>query len=346
MTAPETSGEGRNRGPACGHKPAAAAEAASRALEPPTGTLETSSGTPPASSHASRARRGEGPTHPSSPESAAAWEAAAREVLGRLRRHRPLVHHLTNDVVMHWTANITLALGASPLMAPEPAEFPPIAAAAGALVLNIGSLRAHDADVYRAAQAEARRHGLAIVLDPVGAGFTDLRTDVARRLLEGGVTALRGNGGEILALAGGGTGHTRGVDSGRVAEAEVAAAARGLARRYGCVVVASGPVDLVTDGHQVWRVANGHPWLTAVTGGGCGATTAVAVFLAGSADPLRDAALAMGVYGLAAQRAAARAAGPGSFQAAFLDELYALGAAGTAEPSGLDIRSDEEVAEG
>ena len=278
----------------------------------------------------------EGRTAPPDPP---AWEAAAAEVLERLRRRRPLIHHLTNQVVMQWTANITLALGASPLMAPEPAEFPAVAAAAGALVLNIGSLREGDAAVFAAAQREARRRGIAVVLDPVGAGFTPLRTELSRRLLEGGVTAVRGNGGEILALAdpGGGQGRTRGVDSGRVEDEELAAAARELALRYGCVVVASGPVDLITDGRATRWVANGHPWLAAVTGGGCGATAAVAAFLAGSPDPLRDATLAMAVYGLAAERAAARAAGPGTFQAAFLDELYALGAGGAAVPRGLRV---------
>ncbi|ADU52063.1 hydroxyethylthiazole kinase [Thermaerobacter marianensis DSM 12885] len=276
------------------------------------------------------------------------WEAAAAQTLARLRRQRPLVHHLTNYVVMQWTANITLALGASPLMASEPAEFPAIAAAAGALVLNIGSLRERDAEVFAAAQREARRRGIPVVLDPVGAGFTSLRTELSRRLLAGGVTAVRGNGGEILALAdpGGGQGHTRGVDSGRVDTAELAEAARELARRHGCVVVASGPVDLVTDGRTSWWVANGHPWLAAVTGGGCGATAAVAAFLAGSSDPLRDATLAMAVYGLAAERAASRSAGPGTFQGAFLDELYALAAAGTAVPRGLRVTASPGAREG
>ncbi|EKP95202.1 hydroxyethylthiazole kinase, sugar kinase family [Thermaerobacter subterraneus DSM 13965] len=267
----------------------------------------------------------------------ASWAAEAARVLARIRHRRPLVHHLTNYVVMNWTANITLALGASPLMAPEPEEFPAIAAAAEALVLNIGSLRAGDEAVFKAAQAEALRHGRAVVVDPVGAGFTPLRTRLALDLLAGGATAVRGNGGEILALAGAGTGRTRGVDSGAVEEGEVLEAAQALARRYRCVVVASGPVDLVTDGLQAWRVANGHPWLAAVTGGGCGATTAVAVFLAGSVAPLKDATLAMAVYGLAAQRAAERTSGPGSFQAAFLDELYRLGAGGTGDAEGLSI---------
>ena len=266
-----------------------------------------------------------------------AWEAQAARVLDRIRRQRPLIHHLTNLVVTNWTANITLALGASPLMAPEPEEFPAIAAAAAALVLNIGSLRTGEGETFRAAQAAARRHGRAVVLDPVGAGFTPLRTRLSLDLLEGGVTAVRGNGGEILALAGAGAGRTRGVDSAGVGDDEVLDAARTVARRFGCVVIASGAVDLVTDGRRVWRVANGHPWLTVVTGGGCGATAAVAAFLAGSDDPLRDAALAMAVYGLAAQRAASRSQGPGSFQAAFLDELFHLGAEGTASPQGLAI---------
>ncbi|HEY8415748.1 MAG TPA: hydroxyethylthiazole kinase [Thermaerobacter sp.] len=268
------------------------------------------------------------------------WEEEAARRLRRVREARPLIHHLTNLVVMHWTANVTLALGASPIMAPEPEEFPVIAGRAGAVVINIGSLRARDVDDFLAAQREARRNGVPVVLDPVGAGFTPLRLEASRRLLEQGVTAVRGNGAEILALADPdrAAGRSRGVDSERVALEEVAAAARELATRYGCAVVASGATDLVTDGRRLWAVDNGHPLLAAITGGGCAATAAVAVFLAGTEDPARDAALAMAVYGRAAERAAARAAGPGGFQAAFLDELYAFGAAGTVTVDGLRIR--------
>lgn len=280
------------------------------------------------------------PSPPPGPVGAAGWEARAARSLERVRRTRPLVHHLTNLVVMQWTANVTLALGASPLMAPEPEEFPAIASRAGALVINIGSLRTGHFEIFRSAQRAARRHGVPVVLDPVGAGFTPLRLDVSRRLLEEGVTAVRGNAAEILALAGSdrAAGRSRGVDSEAIPAEEVAEGARSLAARYGCIAVASGPTDLVTDGRRLWAVDNGHPLLAAITGGGCAATAAVAVFLAGSDDPAADAVLAMAVYGRAAERAAGRAAGPGSFQAAFLDELYALGAAGTATVDGLRVR--------
>lgn len=291
---------------------------------------------------------GAGPGTPPGPAGApaphtgpgAGWEEEAARCLRRVRETRPLIHHLTNLVVMHWTANVTLALGASPIMAPEAEEFPAIASRAGALVINIGSLRARDVEDFLAAQREARRHGVPVILDPVGAGFTPLRLEASRRLLEQGVTAVRGNGAEILSLAdpGRAAGRSRGVDSEKVPLEEVAGAARELAARYGCAVVASGATDLVTDGRRLWAVDNGHPLLAVVTGGGCAATAAVAVFLAGAEDPARDAALAMAVYGRAAERAAARVAGPGGFQAAFLDELYALGAAGTAEVDGIRIR--------
>lgn len=268
------------------------------------------------------------------------WEAEATRCLHRVRETRPLIHHLTNLVVMHWTANVTLALGGSPIMAPEAEEFPAIISRASALVINIGTLRKSDVADFLAAQQEARRHGVPVILDPVGAGFTPLRLETSRRLLELGVTAVRGNYAEILALAvpERAAGRSRGVDSDRVPLEEVAGAARELAAHYGCIVVASGATDLVTDGRRLWSVDNGHPLLTVITGGGCAVTAAVAVFLAGSEDPARDAALAMAVYGRAAERAAGQVAGPGSFQAAFLDELYALGAAGTARVDSLRIR--------
>ncbi|MFO7173373.1 MAG: hydroxyethylthiazole kinase [Bacillota bacterium] len=277
-------------------------------------------------------------TPPAGPE--AGWTEAAACCLDRIRRMRPLIHHLTNFVVMQWTANVTLALGASPIMAQEPEEFPAVTGRAGALVLNIGSVRVRDQEDPLVALRVARQNGVPVVLDPVGAGFTPVRLAISRRLLEEGVTAVRGNGAEILALAAPdrAAGRSRGVDSENIPLEEVAEAAREVANRYGCAVVASGATDLVTDGRRLWAVENGHPILTVVTGGGCAATAAVAIFLAGSEDPARDAALAMAVYGLAAERAAARSAGPGSFQAAFLDELHALGGAGTARPDGLRIR--------
>ncbi|HEY8528671.1 MAG TPA: hydroxyethylthiazole kinase, partial [Paenibacillaceae bacterium] len=123
-------------------------------------------------------------------------------MLEKVRAARPLVHNITNVVVTNFTANGLLALGASPVMAYARQEVADMAKLAGALVLNIGSLRAGDEAAFRAAQREARRHGRAVVLDPVGAGFTELRTRLSLALLEGGVTAVRGNGGEILALAG------------------------------------------------------------------------------------------------------------------------------------------------
>jgi len=166
--------------------------------------------------------------------------AIAADLLA-VRERAPLVHNVTNFVVMHQTANALLAIGASPIMAHAEAELDELLQLAGALVLNIGTLDPAWIAAMEHALAAARRRALPTVLDPVGAGASRLRTGTALRLLaSGGVTILRANASEILALAGA-AGATKGVDSTHTSEA-ARDAARGLAVRYGCAVVVSGMV--------------------------------------------------------------------------------------------------------
>lgn len=249
--------------------------------------------------------------------------ARAADNLAQVRATKPLVHNITNYVVMNFTANVLLAAGAAPVMAHAENEVEEMVAFAKALVLNIGTLD----DAWIAAMLKAGRRasalGVPIVLDPVGAGATKLRTEAARRILgETRVTLVRGNASEILAL-GGGAAKTRGVDAADSVDA-AAERAGALARELGVPVAITGAVDYVTDGRRVVRVANGHPLMGIVTGTGCGATAIVAAFAGVEADPVSAAATALAYYGLAGEYAADGAAGPGSFAVRFLDALHGL----------------------
>lgn len=247
----------------------------------------------------------------------------------RVRARRPLVHAITNYVTMEWVARGLLAAGARPVMARDGEEAPLVAAAADALVLNLGTWSpALQRAILQAGEVAARR-GIPVVLDPVGAGGIETRTRAARELLERvRVTAVRGNAGEILALAGE-PGWGRGVDGpdGRPGvRAERAAVA--VARRYGCVVAVTGPADLVTDGRRVLAVRAGHPWMAQIPGSGCLAAALAAACLAAREEdaPAADAvAEALLWAGWAGEQAAQGASGPGSFAAALLDRLGAAG---------------------
>ncbi|MDI3317617.1 MAG: hydroxyethylthiazole kinase [Bacillota bacterium] len=251
--------------------------------------------------------------------------AEAARLLAELRRRRPLVHHITNLVVTHSTANLTLALGASPVMAYAVEEVAEMAASAQVLLLNIGTLTVPELEAALVAGRAANAAGVPVLLDPVGAGATRFRREACLRILgEVRVAAIRGNASEMATLAGRAA-EQRGVDAaGTHGEAERAELAREVARRYGCVAAVTGARDWLSDGRRSIACDNGHPLLAQVTGTGCMASTAVASFLAVGDDPLRAAAAALGAFGLAAEWAAQGAAGPGSFEVALLDRVAAL----------------------
>jgi hydroxyethylthiazole kinase len=210
---------------------------------------------------------------------------------------------------------------------------------AGALILNAGTLSPEWIEAMLLAGKAAQARGIPIVLDPVGAGATSLRTDTNHRLLrELKVTAVRGNAGEIGALVGAG-GAVKGVESVSAPE-DVAGALRQAARAWGSVVAVTGERDLISDGEQVLVVENGHRWLATLTGTGCMATTAVAAFAAVEKDALLATAGALAAFGLAAELAASSAAGPASFKVALFDQLYHLTPEQVAE--GARVRRLEE----
>ena len=254
------------------------------------------------------------------------------ETLLRLRETRPLVHQITNYVVMNETANATLAVGGQPVMAHAREEVEEMVALAGALVLNIGTLSPDWVDAMLAAGRAANALGIPVVLDPVGAGATTYRTQTVQRILDVvRVTVVRGNAGEVATIVGV-EAEVRGVDSVGVS-ADPAELALQAARTLGLVVSVTGPVDYASDGERVVSVSNGHPALATITGTGCMLTAVTGCFLAASPDdPLGAAVGALAAYGVAGEDAAREGKGPGSIHVALYDALAAL------DPATLDGR--------
>ncbi len=247
----------------------------------------------------------------------------AATTLERIRHDAPLVHNITNFVVMNQTANALLAVGASPVMAHALEEVEDMVGFARALVINIGTLSPTWVEAMLKAGRAAVARNVPIVLDPVGCGATPYRTETSTRLFnELRPTIVRGNASEILALAGG-VGGTKGVDSSHSTDA-VADAAAAFARERGCVLSISGKDDLILDGTRMARVHNGHPIMTSITGMGCTASAITGAAAAVAASPFEAALDAMTIMGVAGEIAADASRGPGSFVPAFLDTLWVL----------------------
>lgn len=244
-----------------------------------------------------------------------------------IRKSSPLIHNITNYVVMNNTANALLAIGASPVMAHAIDEVADMASIASALVINIGTLDTLWVESMLKAGKTASLKDTPIVFDPVGAGATPYRTAVSKQIIvECKPTIIRGNASEIMALCLASEElTTKGVDSAH--ESIVALdSAKLLAQKTGAIVVISGDIDYITDGDRVERVANGSTLMTRVTGMGCTATAIVAAFAAVNDNPLEAATHAMLAMGIAGERAAAYSKGNGSMQLNFLDELFNLDA--------------------
>jgi len=253
--------------------------------------------------------------------------------LRTLRERKPLVHQITNYVVMNETANATLALGALPVMAHAREEVEEMVGLASALVINIGTLSPHWVEAMLAAGKAANKAGVPVVLDPVGAGATKYRTETARQILDQvRVAVLRGNQGEIATLVGV-QAEVRGVESIGV-DSEPSELARAAGGNLALVASVTGPVDYVSDGEAVLSVSNGHELLATVTGTGCMSSAITGCFLAARPrHPLEAAAEALAAFGVAGEDAARDAKGPGSFHVGLYDALAGL------DPQTLDSRA-------
>ncbi len=231
-----------------------------------------------------------------------------KECLVNVRTRSPLVHNITNYVTVNDVANVLLACGASPIMADDLGEVEEITALCGGLAINIGTLNKDTIPAMFAAGRKAKELGHPVVLDPVGAGASKLRTETAIRLLqEIRPDAVRGNISEIKSLVFG-SGSTKGVDA-DVADAVTEdnldgaiAFVKEFARKEGCIAAVTGAIDLVSDGDRCFVIRNGRPEMGRITGTGCQLTALLAAFLVANPDkPLEAAAAAVCAMGLAGE---------------------------------------------
>ena len=240
---------------------------------------------------------------------------AASEALDKLRRLRPLVHCLTNDVVQEITANVLLAAGASPAMVVAEEEAPYFAGIAGALLVNVGTPVPERLKSMQLSAQAAREKHVPWVLDPVAAGVIPWRDGEIRKLIALHPTVIRGNASEILALAGAGKGDS---------SSSAVNAAVELARSTGSVVCVTGETDYATDGERVLSVSGGNVMTTLVVGTGCSLSALTAAFCAAEKDPVTAAVSACALAKRAAFIAGKNSKGPGSFHDEYLDALYSI----------------------
>ncbi len=242
-----------------------------------------------------------------------------------IREKVPLVHSITNYVSMNNSANALLSLGASPVMAHAENEVEDMLDIAGALIVNIGTLSDPWIRAMKKAMEKANSKGIPVVFDPVGAGATPLRNNTVSELLSAAPPSIiRGNASEINASAASAA-TTRGVDSTESSESALQSAGR-LVETYGAAVCISGEVDYVLDKENTVKIKNGHSLMPKVTALGCSASALCGAFAAVNPSPLKAAAGAMAVMGVAGEIAAAAdyCSGPGTLQVALLDALYNL----------------------
>lgn len=241
----------------------------------------------------------------------------------RVRSTAPLVHNITNYVVMNTTANSLLAIGASPIMAHAKSEVKDMTAIANASVINIGTVDEYWEEAMLLAAEKANDLQKPWVLDPVGAGATPYRDQVLSRLLSLDPPVIRGNASEIIALAKANRAVTKGVDSTAVSN-EAVEAAQSLAEKHHSVVCISGETDIVISKGQKISLKNGHPMMTKVTGLGCTASAMIGAFLGVTGNKTEAVVAAMSLLGIAGELAAEQSNGPGSLQVYLLDDLYSI----------------------
>lgn len=271
-----------------------------------------------------------------------------KEIFQNVRQRCPLVHNITNYVTVNDCANMLLACGGSPIMADDPEDAAEITAICGGLVINIGTLNWRTIPAMLAAGRRANELGHPVVLDPVGAGASTLRTDTALQLLrEVKFAVIRGNISEIKTLALG-SGTTKGVDADaadRVAEENLDGAvsfAKEFARQTGAVIAITGAIDIVTDGERAFCIRNGRPEMSSITGTGCQLSALTAAFVTANPDrPLEAAAAAvcaMGLCGEIAFRRMTELDGNASYRNYIIDAMYRLTPAALEEGANYEVR--------
>ncbi len=268
--------------------------------------------------------------------------------IDNVRKNVPLVHNITNYVTVNDVANVLLACGGSPIMSDEPADVEDITSICGGLNINIGTLNKSSIEAMHKAGKKAQELGHVLLLDPVGAGASALRTDTAVSLMdELRFTAIRGNISEIKTLASG-SGTTKGVDA-DVADAVTedtldssVAFAKKLAAKTGAVIAVTGAIDLVADADRCFVIRNGRPEMGRITGTGCQLSGMMTAFLAANPDAkLEAAAAAVCAMGLAGEIGWSRMQdgdGNSTYRNRIIDAIYNMDAKTLEEGAKYEIR--------
>jgi len=244
-------------------------------------------------------------------------------LLEKIRKEKPLVHHITNWVTISECASLTRSLGALPIMAHAREEVEEMAGISNALVLNIGTLTSELVDAMELAAKAANKKGIPVILDCVGAGATKMRTNACLRLLKNSnISVLKGNAGEIGSIAGV-KAEVRGVESVSVA-GEPKKIAKNLAAKLGCVVSITSKDDIVSDGKRTFLVRNGHEIMGEIVGTGCMAASCIACFCAVEKDYVHATAAALALFGVAGELAAEKTLLPIEYKRQLIDEAYSL----------------------
>lgn len=256
------------------------------------------------------------------------------KMLENVREKCPLIHNITNYVTVNDCANIVLACGASPIMADDKAEVAEITSVCAGLNINIGTLNSRTIESMHIAGKKANELGHPVVLDPVGAGASSLRTETALGLVrEVKLSVIRGNISEIKTIASG-SGTTKGVDADvadKVTEANLADAvkfAKAFARETGAVIAITGAIDIVADADRAFCIRNGNAMMSSITGTGCQLSAMTAAFVTANPDNVLEAAVAavcaMGLAGEIAHDRLGSMDGNSSYRNYIIDAIYNL----------------------
>jgi len=240
-----------------------------------------------------------------------------------VRSRRPLVHHITNYVTVNDCANICICAWGSPVMTDAEDDVRDMTPVANAVVLNMGTLNPRTVEAMVLAGKVAKKNGVPVVFDPVGAGATPYRNEVAARIIsEVGPDVIKGNAGEISFLAGF-QGLVRGVDSAGSSE-DMATLVLELSKKFGCIVAATGTIDYVADGKDAYVLCNGHSMQGFVSGTGCMLSSVVGTYVGANGVVVDAVVAAISAFNIAAEKAAEGCDGPGSFKVALFDSLFKL----------------------
>lgn len=253
-------------------------------------------------------------------------------LLENVRERAPLVHHITNYVTVNDCANITLSIGASPVMADDINEVEAMTSIASSLVINIGTLNSRTVECMIKAGKKANEVGIPVILDPVGAGATPYRTKVAKTIMDNiELAVIRGNLSEIKTLYGINT-KTKGVDSlydtsikDELEKGKLLA--KDFSKRVGSIIAITGAVDIVTDGKMIYTVENGHKIMSKITGTGCMCSSLIGAYLGTNEDNLLAAlsgVVSMGISGELAYESLKEGEGTGTFKVKLMDNIYNL----------------------